>query len=543
MSKNLTLKEEISKVLESTPSERARTIIDSTHTQAILEQLPAQETYLIIKDSWGSDSQILLQYVPPEAICRFIDLDCWEKDTLSVDTVLEWLWELYNASFDTFTQALETLDIEILVLLFQEYIEVVHVIPTDEHIPDLMDEGFESLDNLYFYRIIKDDDRSPLVKEMLSILFTNHQDLYYSIMEGVMFEMRSNLEETSYEQRSFRLMEMGFPPPDEALSIYQHIKREKLLNQGIIEEKIPIINEHLHMLPAVYLEHFSQGKGLLVKALADTDQKTKDRFVYEMIYLANKIVMADFKPLNEMTEIKHSMEKAALLTSLGLSVAMRDKGLPSGAILSTMNAETLFSLGYNTIYEQQRRLKLFLKEIELTMIPERFREYVDGLLKKRPLFKEREFATLEELEEVKTTIDRMETMAVLMDHLRWEDQIRNLSGTNIGANLDMENIILTSLVAGSEAQETRFRPLERSDVLDFLSSTTHVSAGIREIVPKFREDLPAYLSGLDDSIGRTMAEDIAAQLVFRLEEEISGIQDLDSLDPRFITCFTVKLSG
>ncbi|MCK7515390.1 MAG: hypothetical protein MZV70_73010 [Desulfobacterales bacterium] len=42
--------------------------------------------------------------------------------------------EIYNASFESLIQALETLDLEIIVLLFQTYIEVVHVRPTDEHI-------------------------------------------------------------------------------------------------------------------------------------------------------------------------------------------------------------------------------------------------------------------------------------------------------------------------------------------------------------------------------------------------------------------------
>ena len=30
-------------------------------------------------------------------------------------------------------------------------------------------------------------------------------------------------------------------------------------------------------------------------------------------------------------------------------------------------------------------------------------------------------------------------------------------------------------------------------------------------------------------------------LAIRLEEEIGGLKDLDQIDPRFITCFTVKL--
>lgn len=38
-----------------------------------------------------------------------------------------------------------------------------------------------------------------------------------------------------------------------------------------------------------------------------------------------------------------------------------------------------------------------------------------------------------------------------------------------------------------------------------------------------------------------MAHDIAGQLISRLEDEISGIMDIEALDPRFITCFTVKL--
>ena len=216
MTKNITLTAEISKVLACTPSERGRRIIDSPYTKQIMEQLPPQETYLIIRESWGSDSQILLQYVPPEAVCHFIDLDCWDGENFSVEAVMEWLVELYNASFESLIQALETIDLEILVLLFQTYIEVVHVRPTDEHIPDLIDEGFESLDNMYFYRIILEDDHSHFIKEMLSVLFTSYQDLYYTILEGVMYELKTGMEETTYEKRSLRLMEMGFPQPDEA---------------------------------------------------------------------------------------------------------------------------------------------------------------------------------------------------------------------------------------------------------------------------------------------------------------------------------------
>ncbi|MCU0575451.1 MAG: DUF6178 family protein [Desulfobacterota bacterium] len=541
MTKKLTLKSEISRVLACTLSERARGIIDSPYTRQILEQLPPQDAYIVIKESWGMDSQILLQYIPPETVCRFIDLDCWEQDSLSVDSVMDWLMEIYNASLESLIQALDSLDQEIIVLLFQNYIEVVHVRPTDEHIPDLIDGGFESLDSNFFYRMVNEDDRSHFIKEMLSILFTHEKDLYSSILESVMYELKSSMEEAAYERRSLRLMEMGFPSPDEAIDVYRHIRPEKLLNQGIIRDKTPVITRHLHMLPAVYLEQFSQGASLLVATLRKTTEETRERFIYEMIYLANKLVMADYRPLNDSEGVRLSMEKAGSLATLGLSVAIREKGLPAQDVLNSINAETLFSLGYNMVYVQQRRLRLLLNDIERTMIPEHMRELADGLLQKRPLYRSREFSGIEELDEITLFMDRLEAMAGIMAHLNWEDRIPDLANTNTGAGLDMENIILTSLAVNTVSKETGFRPISRDELMGFLSKATRLEGGMRLVYPAFREQLPSHLKALDTSLGRELAEDIAGALTARIEEEAGGIKVLSSLEPRFITCLIVRL--
>ncbi|HRV35219.1 MAG TPA: DUF6178 family protein, partial [Desulfomonilia bacterium] len=77
MNTKLTLKSELSRVLATTSADRARAIIDSPFTRQILERLSPQETFMLIKDSWGTDSQILLQYVTPETISHIIDMDCW----------------------------------------------------------------------------------------------------------------------------------------------------------------------------------------------------------------------------------------------------------------------------------------------------------------------------------------------------------------------------------------------------------------------------------------------------------------------------------
>jgi hypothetical protein len=541
MAKAPTLKGEISRILEHTPAQRARGIIDSPYTRQILEQLPPQEAYLIIKEAWGMDSQILLQYLPAEAVCRFIDLDCWAGDSFSVESAVEWLQELHLASPEALIEALETLDMEVMVMILQACFEVVHVRPADEHMQDLMEEGFESLDNVYFYRVITDDEYVPFLREVMSILFTCRQDLYVTILESIMCELKSSLEESSYEKRSLRLLEMGFPSPAEAVDVYRHINRERLFEQGILKEKTPVLTKHLHMLPAKYLEQFSTGLSGLVKALSQAGGPTRDRFVYEMIYLANKLVMADYRPLNDNEGLRASMNKAGSLCSLGMDVAMREKGIGACAVLESMNAETLFSIGYNEISRLKHRLRLVLDSIERSMIPEHMREISDGLLKKRPQYKDREFSSTRELDEAASVVDALESMASLARLLGWGTSTARLEGTNTQAALDVETVVLTSAAVNTVSGQAVFRPLGREELHTFLSGATGIRGGRRTVKASFRRGLTAFLASLAPHLEGGPARLIADILCQRLEEETARIRDLSTLDARFITCLNVRL--
>ena len=535
------LKKDLSRILQCSPSERARSIIDSPHTREILEQLSAQEAYMIVKESWGNDSQILLQYIPPETICNFMDLDCWEKDSLSVENVMEWLWEIYTSSADTLQKTLDVIDLDLIILLFQSYMEVMQVLPTDEDIANILDEGYESYDDIYYFRFTCDEEKVQFLKDMLSLLFSHYQNIYYGIMEGVMWQLKSSMEESIFERRTFRLMEMGFPPPEEAMSIYRRTPTKKLLRTGIKKEKVPLMDMSDNLLPSLYMDHISENKGLIVKALEETDPETRDRFIYETIYLANKIIMADYRSLNEIDELKKSIDKSTALTSLGLAIIMKENKTDPETVLEDVNAETLFSLGYNSVREQQQRLKTILRDIEISMIPDSMNAYVEGLLRKRPMYMDTDFSTIYQLEQVTQSIDRIETFARILKDLEWDKQIKSLEGTNTGANLDMENIILTCTAINFIEKLFAFRPLLRTELLEFLHMTTRLDpSGTRLFLPDIRNDLIGFLHSFDEALDISLIEDSADLLISRLEGEISGITDLEDLDTRFITCFVVS---
>jgi len=539
---NLIIRNELGKVVESTPAERARAIIDSPHTRQILEQLSPQETYMIIKETWGTDSQILMQYMTPEAICHCIDMDCWDNDSLSIEALLDWLWEIYNSSLDSLQDALQTIDLDIIILLYQSYIDVVQVVPTDENIAQLLDAGYESFDDIYFFIFQEEDEKVQLLKDMLSLIFTHYQSVYYSIMEGVIWELKSSTEESVYERRSLRLMEMGFPPPDEAMSIYQRIQPEKLLSAGISKEKTPVMDKDRGFLPAMYLDHLSRNRGLIISGLGESSSETRERFAIEMVYLANKVVMADYLPLNDIDELKRGIDKASSIASLGLAAAMKANGRSAREVLETTNAETLFSLGYNMVQEQKSRLKGILRRVEPSMIPEGLNDFVEGLMKKRPLFKKEEFSSLDQLEEVTGKIDRIEALVSILDRIGWDRKDIDLRGTNLGSALDLEAVILTSLAINSLERETAFRPLERAELCDFIAKATALGpSGRRSLAPGFGQGLTAFLRTLDTSLEDDLIEAAAEILQKRFEEELSGIADIERLDPRFITCLCVRL--
>ncbi len=495
---------------------------------------------MIVKDSWGTDSQIMLPYIPPETICNFIDLDSWEKDALSVETVMEWLWEIYLSSPDTLQEVLDVIDLELIILVFQSYMEVIQVVPTDEDIPNLLNAGYESYDDVYFFRFTTEDEKIQLLKDMMSLLFTHYQNIYYGIMEGVLWELKSSMEENIFERRTFRLMEMGFPPPDEAMSVYRRVQPERLLREGIRKEKVPHIDLSESLLPSLYMDHLSENPGLIVKALEQTDPGTRERFIYETIYLSNKIIMADYRKLNEIEELRKSIDKATSLTSLGLAVVMKERKSSTSAVLEDINAETLFSLGYNMVSEQQKRLKTVLKDIDPSMIPDSMNEFVEGLLKKRPLYKDMDFSTIEQLQEVTHNLDLIEAFACILRHLAWEEQIDSLSRTNTGANLDLENVILTCAAINFNEQKSSFRALSQDELLNFLSQCTSINKkGLRMFRPDIRDDLRNFLHSFDESTDKGVVQESADLLIRRLETEISGIRELADLDTRFITCFVV----
>ena len=535
--------QEITDILAASPEQRARAIIESPHLREILEELPVQDTYMILKEAWDTEGSILMPFVPPERFPYFVDLDCWQGGVLTLDSLQEWLLALLDASPDTLIAVLDALDLEVLVLLFQRHLEVVQVSPIDDNIPDLMQLGYESIDDTFFYRFIGESDEEALLQEVLHLIFSHLQNLYYHLMLGVCCELPSFLEEQAYMLRRLRLVELGFETPDEAVSIYRRVRAESLDAPGMRPELTPRTAPGEILLPSVYLDPLETGSEIICRAIDEAPRATRERLQIEMVYLANKVIMADFKPLNDFASMRDAVHKAAAISSLGLELLMQRQGHTRAQALEDSNAETLFSLGYNALLDAQRQLKTLLGKLELRLIPARMLELVEGLLRKRPAYGMRDFSTLAELEHVRETLAVLEAMTTLVTMSGgWAPQV-SLSDTNVASpqGLDLENILLTALAVNTTDQCLVFRPLTPGEMTAFLTKATQRDAsGKRTLAPGLTEDMASLLAALAPAQPEAIVLKTARHLAERLGEELEGIGDLSDIDSRFVTCLVVQ---
>ncbi len=537
-----TIQDEINQLLSLSMDKRADHLINSPNVRMLLDALPDQELYFIIKNSWGGNSEILLHYMPVKKILSFIDIECWDKDNLSIDNLFSWLSTLMDASIETFIKTVGELDQELIILMFKEFIEVVQMSPTDENAPDLMDAGFDTLDNLYYFRFIKESEENQVVKHLLHLVLANNQELYYSIMEGIEWEFKSSMEESAYQRREIRLIELGFPPSNESLDIYQYTKPESI-TLDLDTLKTPVLSGDYY-LPTLYTGHLSKGGELIASVLNEVDDYTKERVSTEMVYLANKIIMADFMPLDDPDNIKVAMEKAKHLASLGLSYLSRRHGMSAISILNKINAENLFRVGNSLMIELKNRVKRLLRDAGIDVIPPRDRVLVEDLLKKAPVSKKPLISSSEELELVSRSIDRLITMMNMAKSLGWERQRDKLYKTNIQSihSLDMENIIITASAVNFSESKTYFRPITKDEMVSFINATTYINhEGYRSIKTGLSEDLKVLLKELDPVVGNSLLNDISFYLQERLIEETTRIKRAEDIDPRFITCMVVQL--
>jgi hypothetical protein len=559
----------------SLPSEKALDrILDAHQPAALVHSIPEEDLYFLAHDIGLEDSLQLLSLASNKQWEYLVDLEVWEKDRLEIRSITKWLDLLFKADQVRLIKWLLSEKTEFLELYLLKNVEV----RIREHDQDPSDfgEGFFTVDNVYYIRVMEDpadqisdisesdtqpkrDRREFLVKFLESIAACDHVK-YQQILHEALSIIPAEVEEEAFRMRNVRLAEKGFLPFDEAIGVYQPLSPKDLKSRStksLIKEEGKELLLPVPFYPADMLKEDNLFTRSLARIKADD---ILQQMQAEFAFLCNLIITADHKKVRDREELRNIVKKACGYISIGLErMTEKEEGISSklrddqcALFLVKHPLSSIFRVGYGLALKLKWRAEKWLDKcwfagqgLSLTFWGEEWTGVLGGILIKKPLFYDnyksgllyREFVSISDIKETETELDKI----IAFDNLLSLMTI-NLKPLSSYRFLSHKNLILTLWVRHHLKLPEEPDPIAVDKFKRFHGLLFSDKNKAKKISRPMKESFLKWLAErtginnfeLSKSLGETFEK-----LFSEIEIEYGQVS-LEDLDPRYIHLFMVE---
>ncbi len=347
----MTLDDQVALVCDTPLSRRSAMLELLPAPEAVIPLIPEAELCFTVKAIGIEDAAWLLEYATPEQVVACMDLDGWKGNSADRASIDSWFDTLAMTTSEAFLRSIRALDPELVVLFLKHRIQCFQKPDDDEGWQP--PEGGLTVEGQFYFVAIREGDDLETIVTMLRALFVADYWVYFRMMQGIIHELDTNNEEWALRWRTGRLEDLGFPPWDRAMEIYQFIRPENRI--AIPEEATSLDVGEWHLpvwmpsLPAS-VDH----QHLLFRTLAQLDDSERRSALYAFIALANKVAVADRMELSDAESTPIAIDKAADFASIGLEFISTQLGISAEETLRRTSLQRLFSVGANLDPERAR---------------------------------------------------------------------------------------------------------------------------------------------------------------------------------------------
>lgn len=328
----------------------------------LVHELSPVELTIMLKEV-PDTRPLLLQLARPEQIRLVLDLDCWHKDILQSERMLEWLEELRRCGLDTFTQTLAELDAELLVVFLRQYLRVQAALPHEEEDePQAYDEALRN--ELYRAEFIDPENpHNERVKRLLHFMRAADLDQYNRFMQAAMWEQDSELIEWAYRWKSGRLQDEGFPEYYEALEDHYLVDLQQLApkpSAALTPPAPPESAEEVGLVPAYAWSYIPAGSSLERAMAGPFSAETLERLCWEMVALCNRALIYDQVDFADTVAVRSSFERVHAYLNIGLDYLGSRDQQPLSYLLNHYPLNLIHQVGFTLVmhlYSQAVRLQ------------------------------------------------------------------------------------------------------------------------------------------------------------------------------------------
>jgi len=552
---SLPIKSQVDRVLQVRGKERLNTLFLSEHPEKLVQQLPELEVFLTVKEVGDKDSLDLISLTTPEQFQYLLDLDFWKKDQLDPEKILNWMEILLESGEKKVTQFIHSTNPEFIALLLKKFLHVTTM--EGEYLEEMDKIPPFTLDQFYFI-LFKGNRTREVFQPFLQILCQVDKEGYRRLMDSVIVEFESELEETGYRFRNGRLADYGFPDFEEALEIYRFVNPDAL----VLEERSLRGSDHKESgrgSSIFYLSHRIEGPFFSSVLSGTDDPQEQDRLGQEITALCNKAIVAEAIELSNISAIDRVVKKVYHYLNLGLQYLSKEEETKASVILRALPIQRLFQCGVSTTLLLRRKGETILKgpwfsgdQENLTSLDPPHREKFEGILRKRPaLYRDgiyEDFKNLQDLRETEDFLESIETtVSFLGEQLKIDPrQLKelDLKGCHPGGwrEITISTFFLTALANQTLKGTFHFEAIEKARLKDLFSHTfERDEQGKGSAKMEIRTGLREWLDSIEgDEYKRQHLHAFADFCLDLLGEQYGRIPPEEEIDPRFVKGLLIR---
>ena len=469
----------------------------SRHAVEVARLLPEEDIYFMVKEVGEEDALPVLAIISEKQLQYLFDMEWWRGDKFLPQKALDWLLLMETANDQQLLHWILTEDFDQKVMLLQALIKVFK----KDEMTDQYD-GVEELEHFTLDGVIdiflKVAEAAPLLKNLFKLLYSEDQKVFYALMEAVIWYPVTPTVEESYRWWRSRVEEKGILSYDEAIEVYSlldadSLKLEAPSHEVFVDPEAPYAVAPVHPLTDTDSSTFFGQCLAMMK-----NHGRVNAICGELMYLANKVMVADQQEFGNMDSHHETMRKVLGYINIGLELGAGGDIAKGEALLNQTWMQSLFQVGYAGIMRLKWEGEKLIKEngilLEYLLTP----GYMDHLAASVTRFPKIGVMRTEETEEVETNVEwrNLETLQdiqVLENflilarfHVRFARQSLDLSLEKIQQYLEearfpanKEELDIIALTLTALARFTLFKQIECQPLLpeggrSFLQAIFHI---------------------------------------------------------------------
>jgi len=552
---------ELEKISTMPALEKAGFLLNHPKRMAIVRKMPSEELHLLIREVEGDEAVDLISLSSPQQIIDMLDLELWDKEYFVEKRFKEWLEILSNISTRKALSILLSMETELLILFLKRSI---HVIRRQDDIDpiEMNSESRYTPDNLYYIEFISDDFPREIIEPILDHLYGYDQESFVVLMDHIIMDMESQLEEDAYRFRKGRLEDRGFLEYYEAQDLFVYLDPEKALSDEIAKD----IRHSDEKVPSYYpVATFMQPDSFLAKVVKEkSTERVQEKLKWETNYICNQIMMAEKIDFKDSGQIKGAVAVAHNYLNIGLEYLSDGDIDKASSLMEKFYLKKIFRLGYSLTLDLKKRADKLINHWNLKRTdggiylfdPEYVIRFA-ALTNVKPLYYDndamqekkrvRAFNNLPEVKEVESFLDTAATVCnFFFNYLNFkltDFYQMDFSGClpEDRREIYFSNLFLTAISRRILGLEPAFDPIPRK-LLPKLHQAAIARSPEPELKPEVKEDLLEWLRNFlhesDFNSFRPFAEDCLKIL----NENFAPVDSKKEIVPEFIKGLIVRVN-